>query len=168
MENIKLPQSDGWISRVKENSFNNIKQYDSCAQSILCEFMKELNISDPLLMSAAGALHGGLMSSLTCGVHIAGMMILGLFIGRDEIEKGLDAIIPIINPSQELMKRLNQKLGSHSCMELTGVDFTDLNQATEFYISKEREKCFSYVADGAEEIALFLQEIEERGELFRI
>ena len=127
------------LERIKENSRNNIKDYDSCVQSILFEFMKELNIDDPLLKHATGGLHGGLMTSLTCGVHIAGVMILGLFIGRDDIKQGLDGLIPIINPTHELLNRLNSKLGSHSCKELTGVDFTDLNKALEFYNSPERE-----------------------------
>jgi hypothetical protein len=36
-----------------------------------------------------------------------------------------------------------------------------------FISSGENAKCFDYVADGAEEIARFLQELSEKGELFR-
>jgi len=69
--------------------------------------------------------------------------------------------------TEELIRRLNDKIGSHSCKELTGVDFTDLNAALAFHASKAHEKCFTRVADGAEEIALFIKELDQKGELFR-
>lgn len=64
------------------------------------------------------------------------------------------------------MITLNARIGSHSCKELTGVDFTDLNQALAFHASKEHERCYTRVADGAEEIALFIKELHQKGELF--
>ena len=165
---IILPQSSDWTSKVKERALRNMMQYESCTQSILAAFMEELGIRDPLVIRSAGALHGGILCSLTCGVHIAGAMVLGLLMGRDKLEQGLDGIIPIIPPAQELMMRLTKRLGSHSCKELTGVDFTDLNEAIRFYSSKEHEKCLERVEEGAYEIGLFLKGLEEKGELFRI
>ncbi len=165
---ISLPKSSDWMSNVKNNAVNNMEQYESCSQSILAAFMTELGIENPMLFRSAGALAGGLFTSLTCGVHLAGMMVLGLILGREDITKGLDGIFPIIAPAQDLIKRLNTKLGSHSCMELTGVDFTDMEQAAEFYNSDARKKCIARVGDGAQEIAVFLKEMDERGELFRV
>jgi len=106
-------------------------------------------------------------ASLTCGVQTAGLMILGLFMGRENLEQGFDGIFPIFLPAQKLLRRLNVAVGSHSCRELTGVDFTDLDQALKFHSSSEHEKCFTRVADGTEEIAAVLKELEENGELFR-
>ena len=94
-------------------------------------------------------------------------MVLGFLIGRQDIEEGLDGVFPIATPGQELIGRLNAKIGGHSCKELTGVDFTDLNAAMAFHASKEHEKCFTRVADGAEQIALFIKELHQKGELFR-
>jgi len=167
IKNITLPQSDDWIARVKEKARKNMANYDSCAQCVLAAFMEELGIQDTLVIRAAGAMHGGMLSSLTCGIHVAGMMVLGLLMGRDKIEQGLDGLFPITLPAQELMKRLMEKLVSSSCGELTGVDFTDLNQAIEYYSSPEHEKCFDRVGEGAEVIGLFLRELEQSGELFR-
>jgi hypothetical protein len=70
-------------------------------------------------------------------------------------------------PGQDLIARLEKRLGSISCKELSGVDFRDLAAATKFISSGENAKCFDFVADGAEEIARFLQELSEKGELFR-
>ena len=166
-QEILLPDGDEWITRVKDNAFENMKRYDGCAQVILDAFMKELGLHDPMVVRSATGFLGGMLSSYTCGIHVAGLMILGLLIGRENIEEGLDGVFPIAIPGQDLIRRLNAKIGSHSCKELTGVDFTDLNKALEFHASREHEKCFDRVADGAEEIALFIKELDQNGELFR-
>jgi hypothetical protein len=106
-------------------------------------------------------------SSLTCGVHTAGLMVLGVLMGREKIELGLDGLMPIMMPAQDLIKRLDKRIGSSSCKELTGVDFTDAEQAINFVVTDEIVKCHDRVRDGAEEIGLFLQELEEGGMLFR-
>jgi C_GCAxxG_C_C family probable redox protein len=164
---VSLPEGTEWISRVRDRAQQNMVRYHNCTQSILGAFMEEFGIDDPLVISAAGAMQGGMLTSLTCGVHTGGMMVLGLLMGREKLDQGIDAMFPIIGPAQKLIQRLNKRLGSHSCRELTGVDFTDLARAMEFYSSEEHEKCFNYVEEGAEEIALFLKELEEAGELFK-
>jgi C_GCAxxG_C_C family probable redox protein len=164
---IVLPQGDDWISRAKEKALTNMKQYESCTQSIIAPFMEEFGIKNPMVMRSAGAMFGGMVSSLTCGIHTAGLMVLGLLMGRENIDKGMDGLFPIVLPAQELIRRLNKRLGSHSCKELTGVDFTDLSQAMEFYSSKGHEICISRVAEGAEEIALFLKKLNDKGEIYR-
>ncbi|MGD9044742.1 MAG: C-GCAxxG-C-C family protein [Desulfobacterales bacterium] len=164
---IVLPDGDEWILRVKEKAFENMKRHDGCAQVIVDAFMQEWGIRDPWVTRSATAFLGGMLSSYTCGVHVAGLMVLGLLIGRENIEEGLDGVFPIAMPGQELIRRLNAKIGSHSCKELTGVDFTDLHAALEFHASKEHEKCFDRVGDGAAEIALFIKELNDKGELFR-
>ena len=164
---IVLPEGDQWIARVREKAFENMKRYDGCAQVIVDAFMQEWGIDDPLVTRSATAFLGGMLSSYTCGVHVAGMMVLGLLMGRQNVEEGLDGVFPIAIPGQELIGRLNTRIGSHSCKELTGVDFTDLNAALAFHASKEHEKCYTRVADGAEQIALFIKELHQKGELFR-
>ena len=167
LHRISLPQADDWIERVKARAETYMRKHESCAQCILAAFMDELEIDDPLVMASAGAFHAGLSTSLTCGIYTGGLMVLGLFMGRDRIEQGIDGLFPIMLPAQELVDRLRQKLGSSSCRELTGVDFTDMNQAVAFFGTDGHEKCIRRVAEGAEEIASFLKDLNERGDLFR-
>jgi hypothetical protein len=108
-----------------------------------------------------------MLCSLTCGVHTAGLIVLSLLMGREKMESGLDGLLPIMEPGQELIARLTRRIGSNSCRQLSGIDFTDMGQVMEFYASKENEKCFSFVKEGAEEIGQFLKELDEKGELFR-
>jgi hypothetical protein len=106
-------------------------------------------------------------ASLTCGIYTGALMVLGLLMGRVRIEQGMDGLLPIMSPAQELVGRLRKKMGSASCWELTGVDFTDPDEATAFLGSEGPERCACWVAEGAEELARFLRDLNERGELFR-
>ena len=168
VETISIPQDPDWARRVREKAESTVTRHEGCAQSIVAAFMEELGIHEPMVFRVAGAMQGGMLSSLTCGVHTAGMMVLGLLMGRERLEEGLDGIFPIVAPAQELIRRLNQRLGSSSCRELSGIDFTDMSQAMAFISSGENHKCIALVADGAEEIALFLQDMAKKGELFRV
>jgi hypothetical protein len=75
--------------------------------------------------------------------------------------------MPIVAPSQDLVQRLTRRLGGHSCLEMTNVDFTDLEAALAYKLSDDHEKCIDRVGVGAGTIAQFLQERNDRGELFR-
>ena len=94
-------------------------------------------------------------------------MVLGIIMGRESLEEGFDGLVPVVIPAQKLVKQLNHRIGSHSCLELTGVDFTDLKQAMRFKMSAEPDLCVQRVEDGAYEIARFLKTLDESGDLFR-
>lgn len=164
---IELPPSDAWVQTVSQKAATLMQQHESCAQSVLAAFMDTLGIGDPMVLRSAGAMFCGMTASLTCGIHSAGLMVLGLLMGREQITEGLDGLLPIVQPAQELVSRLNQRLGSHSCRELTGVDFYDHQQAWAFYASDGHQKCIARVAEGAEEIASAIRKLHETGVLFR-
>ncbi|MBU2489781.1 MAG: C-GCAxxG-C-C family protein [Proteobacteria bacterium] len=163
----RIPVPESWPGEMAGAAKAHMARHENCCQSILAPFLEELGAADPMLMRLSGGFFGGLTASLTCGIHCAGVMVLGLFLGRERMEDGLDGLLPIMMPAQELMGRLTGHLGSASCLELTGVDFTDLEQAVVFHGSPERKECVRRVAEGAEIIAAFLQELKARGELFR-
>jgi len=164
---LTVPTDPDWPTRVRDRAHHIVTNYEHCTQSIVAAFMEEFGMTDPLVLRAAGGMHAGMVSSLTCGIVSAGIMVLGLLMGREDIEEGLDGIFPILVPGQDLVARLEKRLGSTSCQEISGVDFKDLEQAMQFMSSGESTKCFDHVANGAEEIARFLQELSEKGELFR-
>ncbi len=167
VEQIVIPKGEDWIAKVRETALERMKQNHSCAQSILSTFMDEFGIDDPLVIRAAGAMHTGMLCSLTCGVYTGALMTLGLLMGREKLEAGVDGLFPIMLPGQELVSRLRARLGAHSCRDLVYIDFTDIEQIGEYYASDKPESCLTFVADGAEELGMFLQEKAENGELFR-
>ncbi|MFC1876888.1 C-GCAxxG-C-C family protein [Thermodesulfobacteriota bacterium] len=163
-----VPQDPLWPEKMKKRSMTYLKKYDSCTQSILWAFMEELSMENRMALRAGGAMQGGMMSSLTCGVHTAGLMILGMLVGRERLESGLDGMMPIIMPAQRLVKKLTGRIGGHSCFEMTGVDFTDLEAAMIYKLSGDHERCVDRIGDGARIIAELLQDLDRRGELFRV
>jgi hypothetical protein len=163
-----IPDDPQWPEQMKITAMDYIKRYDSCSQAMLWAFMEALGMKDKMVLRAGGAMQGGMMSSLTCGVHTAGLMILGMLMGREDLETGLDGLMPIVVPSQDLVRILSRRLGGHSCLEMTGVDFTDMEAALVYKLSEDHEKCVNRVADGAESIAQFLQLRASQGELFRV
>jgi hypothetical protein len=163
-----VPHDPLWPEKMKIRSMTYLKKYDSCTQSILWAFMEELGMENRMVLRAGGAMQGGMMSSLTCGVHTAGLMILGLLAGRERLESGLDGMMPIIMPAQRLIKKLTDGIGGHSCLEMTGVDFTDLEAAMIYKLSDDHERCVERVGDGARIIAELLQDLDRKGELFRV
>lgn len=164
----RVPNDPQWPERMNKRAVSYLKQYDSCTQSILWAFMEELGLQNRMVLRAGGAMQGGMMSSLTCGVHTAGLMILGLMVGRERLESGLDGMMPIILPAQRLVQTLTMRIGGHSCLEMTGVDFTDLEAAMIYKLSDDHERCVDRVGDGARAIAELLQDLESKGELFRV
>ena len=163
-----IPEDPQWPLQMKSTARDYLKRYDSCAQAILWTFMESLDMPNKMVLRAGGAMQGGMMSSLTCGIHTAGLMILGMLMGREDLETGLDGLMPIVVPSQDLVRKLSLRVGGHACLEMTGVDFTDLEAALNYKLSTDHDKCVQRVADGAETIAQFLQALDRRGELFRI
>jgi C_GCAxxG_C_C family probable redox protein len=141
-------------------------QYDNCTQSIVAALAEALDLEDGPVLKATSGFWGGMVSSLTCGVHSAGVIVMGMIMGRDRLDEGLDGLLPMVFPTQELIRRLNGRLGSHSCKVLTGVDFTDLEQAMAYRTSDEHQKCILRAADGAEEIAKLIKEEYLAGEIF--
>jgi C_GCAxxG_C_C family probable redox protein len=166
LSELKLPEGRDWIQDVRKKAEENMRHYDNCTQSIVAAFMDVLGLEDRWVLKSTSGFIGGMMSSLTCGIHAAGVIVIGLLMGRKRLEDGLDGIFPSVLPTQELIHRLNKKLGSHSCRELTGVDFTDLDQAMAFQSSEGHQQCISRVADGAEEIAKLISEKHDAGEVF--
>ena len=161
-----LPEGERWIQDVREKAAENMTRNDNCTQSIVAAFEEVLDWEDSSALKTASGFMGGMMSSLTCGVFSAGVIVLGMIMGRERLEEGLDGILPMVIPTQELIRRLNGRLGSHSCKELTGVEFTDLEQAIAYRKSEAHQKCIARVADGAEEIAKLIKDKHSAGEIF--
>jgi hypothetical protein len=139
----------------------------SCTQAIVAAFLDGFKRNEPMVLRAATAFTAGMFSSLTCGIHAGGIIVLGLVAGREKIDNGLDGLLPLVNPTQTMVRRLNRRIGGHACRELTGVDFTDLEQAMAYHGSGAAEECTRRIHDGAAEIARVLQELDAAGELFR-
>lgn len=164
-DRITIPQEPQWIGDVARAAQSYKANAASCTQSIVAAFLDVFDRKEPMVLRASTAFTAGMFSSLTCGIHAGGMIVLGIVAGREDITDGLDGFLPIVQPAQKMVARLNRRIGGHDCRELTGVDFADLDQAMAYHGSAAAEECARRIYDGAEEIALVLAELDAAGEL---
>lgn len=160
---LQIPEGQDWIAEIKEKAEQNMRRYGNCTQSIVSAFIDVLGVEEPNLSRLSSGFLGGMTHSHTCGIHTAGVLLLGFVHGRDRLEEGMDTLYPVILAIRELFQQLGETFGSHSCKELTGVDFTNPRQAARFQKSEESKKCITMVGEGAEIIALILQNLNEEG-----
>ena len=163
---ITIPQGDRWVGDVARAAQAYKASAASCTQAIVAAFLDVFERREPMVLRAATAFTAGMFSSLTCGIHAGGIIVLGLVAGREDITDGLDGLLPVVHPAQEMVRRINRRIGGHDCREMTGVDFTDLEQAMAYHGSPAAEACTRRIHDGAEEIALVLKDLDAAGELF--
>ena len=130
-----------WPEKMRTLAMDYLKRYDSCTQSILWAFMEALGMQNRMVLRAAG---------------------------RERLQSGLDGMMPIILPAQRMVKTLTERIGGHACLEMTGVDFTDLEAAMTYKLSGDHENCVGRVGEGTRAIAELLQDMDARGELFRV
>ena len=91
-----------------------------CAESVLLAVSQGLGCSSPLIPRLATGFCSGLSRSCgPCGAFSAGIIALGLALGRDT---GLDDLDETYGPAQEFREFFLARFGSLSCRELTGYD----------------------------------------------
>ena len=147
--------------KAREKAYDYELQYHGCTQSILLAFQELLGLEDDLAFKAASALCAGLGMGKTCGALAGGVMVLGLKRGRENIEEGLDGLLPALGLAQSLVQRFEQEFGTTSCYEIAKVDWTDFEGAMQAATNPEFiERCAQIVGRTAEMVAELIGEEE--------
>jgi hypothetical protein len=146
--NLIINNPDLFKKQAMERAYSYEESFPGCAQAVLLTFLEIFNIEDPLLMSAAAALPGGLHSGQTsCGALLAGGLVLGIvFGGRSDITTGLEGFASITPPSLRLIElwladRRAPLSGSMRCQDISGVDFRDMKAKQAFFETGEHLRC---------------------------
>ena len=131
--------------RVGELAYNNFVTHNGCAQSMLNAFMEVLDFKDDFWFRAMGGLQGGGGCGLTCGALSMGFVLIHARVGRTKIEEGLLAMLPPFGPTHQLTNWFKPMFKSTSCSEITGLNWFDMNEVAQHYMSPKgqetREKC---------------------------
>lgn len=91
-----------------------------CAESVLCGVAAALGVRSPLVPRLATGFCSGLSRTQgPCGAFSAGVMALGMALGRDSGQDDLDGTF---GPAQEFRDFFEERFGSISCREITGCD----------------------------------------------
>ena len=149
--------------RVGELAYENYKKSFGCSQSMLHAFQEVLGFKDDFWFKALGGLQGGGSSGLTCGALVTGWILIGARVGRNNIEEGLEAILPAFEPSQRLTNRFKPMYKSTVCSEITGVNWFDMNEVVAHYLGPRGmetvEKCAGLTGGTAYKIAEILSQL---------
>jgi len=131
--------------KVGELAYKNFVAYHGCAQSMLNAFMKVLDFKDDFWFKAMGGLQGGGGCGLTCGALSMGFVLINARMGRTKIEEGLLAMLPPFGSTHQLTNWFKPMFKSTSCSEITGLNWFDMNEVAQHYLSPKgvetNEKC---------------------------
>ncbi len=162
---VVVPDSPLWPPRVGRLARDSVECFGSCTQSILLAVFEELGIASPEVMKAAGGFHAGMLVGGTCGVYTAGVILLGLLMGREDPLEGGPALLPIAEPARQLHRTLLGVMGSDSCRELRGGFPPGAEGVGEDRAHELSRRCQELVEIGATAIAQTLQRLVEEGYL---
>ena len=149
--------------KVGELAYNNYKKCFGCSQSILDAYQNVLGFRNDFLFKAIGGLQGGGGSGLTCGALLTGFTLISAIVGRSNINEGLKAILPALGPSQQLTLWFKPTYKSTVCSEITGVNWFDMNEVVQHYLSPKgqetMEKCARLTSGTAYKVAEILSQL---------
>lgn len=116
----------------------------SCSESVLLAMATYWDIHDPLIPRIATPFRGGLCTTQqVCGAVTGGLMAIGIRLGRDS---GAEDGKACVAKGKEFMNWVKAELGSLSCREFTGLDFSDEEQHKLFQQQRRGEVCVPLVA----------------------
>jgi len=154
-----------FVRTVGELASHNEVLFKGCSQATISAFQEILGLKDTLALKAATGFAGGIARhGSTCGALTAGIMVIGMKYGRDNLED-YDSLMRTYAPVSKLIRQFKEEFGSMNCRDITKTDLLDFEQMKEFYISGRHDKeCAVVVGKTARMVAGILYDIEQ--ELF--
>ncbi len=158
---------DEIANRASELGLKYETTYWGCSQSIVLAALDSLNIRDDTVFRTASGFGAGtgLTNKSTCGALIGGVMLIGLFFGRDieSLEK-LDRGIKCYKISKEFIESFEDRFGDIQCSNiqesLMGRTFNLWDEKDFSLFEKSgghRDKCPMVVAWTAKEVIKTIQ-----------
>ena len=131
-----------------------------CSQAILAVGQEKLGKGNDDVIRAMGAFGGGLGSNgEVCGALAGGLAVLGLLYSRAREDEKENPQMWVA--AHELVRRFRDEIvkqnGSILCRDISGVDWTDREQAREFYRGDQVKKCVRIVGETAELLGEMLE-----------
>ncbi len=115
----------------------------SCSESVLLAMADYWGIQNPLIPRIATPFRGGLCGTQqVCGAVSGGLMVIGIRLGRDS---GAEDGKACGEKGKEFMNWVKAEHGGLSCLELTGLDFSDDEQHKKFVAEGRNAVCVPLV-----------------------
>ena len=150
----RFPEKELFVEAIRKGTFENEMKCHGCAQVIVQTFLDTLDQKNTALsMSASPFAAGMALTGNNCGALIGGLMVLGLFYGREDINEGMPGILKGIRPMRKFVKYFEGKEKQVNCRDLTGSDLADPEKATAYFQQGGLEKCAAMMAEAAAFVA---------------
>jgi len=120
--------------------------FASCSQGTLLALQEHFNLGNAEVLKAATAMPGIALRGDTCGAVVAGIMALGLALGREKPDD-LAAVSRTTAAARKLCKRFEAELGSCNCRDVQhqifgrSFNLTDPQEGREFVKANAIKKC---------------------------
>ena len=158
----KFPEKENFVEAIRSKTFDDEMQCHGCAQVIVQTFIDTLELENKALSMAASPFAAGMsLTGNNCGALIGGLMVLGLFYGREDINEGMPGIIKGIRPMRKFVKYFKGKQEHVDCRDLTGTDLADPAKADAYFKAGGLEKCATMMADAAAFVAAMVYDDKE-------
>ena len=158
----KFPEKERFVKAIRNKTYDNEIQCHGCAQVIVQTFIDTLGLENQALSMAASPFAAGMaLTGNNCGALIGGLMVLGVFYGREDINEGMPGIIKGIRPMRKFVKYFEGKQGHVDCRHLTGTDLADPEKANAYFNEGGLEKCATMMADAAAFVAAMVYDDKE-------
>ncbi len=125
---------------LSERAMARFREGYSCSQSVLMTLAEHLGIQDPTLLTKAATGFSAGMGNCgsVCGALTGSIMAAGLKLGT--AEPGREKRVPCSRFVRALYLQFEKQHGTVSCQTLTGVDFSDPQEAAKARENKVHKK----------------------------
>jgi C_GCAxxG_C_C family probable redox protein len=111
---------------VSEKAYSYERQYHCCSQATLLALQEALGLEDELTLKASSSLCGGVaLSGNTCGALSAGVMVIGMKMGRGDLKEGFASVMKAMLPANRLVRWFEAEYGTTLCRNISGLELND-------------------------------------------
>jgi len=141
---------EAFTEEVKKTTFDTEMQCHGCGQVLVHSFLKTLKIDNPELLMASSPFFGGMaLTGNTCGALLAGLMVLGLVYGRQDVSEGVPGLIKGVKPLRKFIQFFAERHPTINCKDITGTDLADPQKAEAYFAAGGLARCAGILSDVA-------------------
>ncbi len=111
---------------VADKAIGYEKEHHCCSQATLLALQEALGLEDELALKAASSMCGGVaLSGNTCGALSAGVMVMGMKLGRGDLKEGFANVMKAMVPANKLVKWFEKEYGTTVCKDISGMEVNE-------------------------------------------
>ncbi len=161
----RYPRKEEFVAEARKRARAYDLAFHGCSQAVVQTFLDLFAEENPALFMAASPFAAGMsMTGNNCGALIGGLMVLGVFFGRQRMSDGMEGIIEGIRPARRLVRYFQGANGSLQCRDITRTDLADPVKADAYFAEGGLDLCAGITGDVAGFVAELLYDEKTKRE----